>query len=435
VTGPTDDRRTVSEAIDAVRSQGGTAILDSLVQLVGRLPDSTGRRAVILITDGYDENSVSTVDDAREALKAAGATLYAVAVGGVAGISLKGERVLRQLTSETGGRIFMPTSEGQLHEVHAALADAVHNRYLLTYTPTNQKHDGQWREITVQVSEPGYRVNARPGYFAPKPAPIRPTLEFTVTDVDGGYLDVSAGDLEVVEDGVAQQIETFHEASQPISIVLALDASGSMRHRESEVIASARAFTAALRPEDKVAVALFSDDVVFVHDLSTDRATTAEAVDGYKTSGGTALYDAVSGALTRLEQAEGRRVLVVMTDGRDENNAGTAAGSTRTLSEVLEQVQRSGTTVFTIGLGTKVDHQPLERFAAISGGRILLPQDVSQLGAEFLRVVEDLRRRYVVGYTSSHGERNGHWRTVEIRLKSSPELVVRSTGGYSAPDR
>ena len=74
---------------------------------------------------------------------------------------------------------------------------------------------------------------ARPGYFAPKPPPIRPTIEFTATDPSGAYLDVAADDLEVVEDGVLQQIERFHEASQPVSIVLALDASGSMRHREA----------------------------------------------------------------------------------------------------------------------------------------------------------------------------------------------------------
>ena len=435
VTGPTDDRATVTEAIGSIRSKGGTAILDSLVQLAQGLPESTGRRAIILITDGYDENSVTTIDETLEVLKAARATVYAVAIGGVAGISLKGERVLRRLATETGGRIFLPANEDQLQIVHAALADDVQNRYLLTYTPTNQQQDGKWREIRVKVEDPGYRVEARPGYFAPKPAPVRPTIEFTATDPSGAYLEVSAGDLEVVEDGVAQQIEAFHEASQPISIVLALDASGSMRHREGEVIASAGAFAAALRPQDRLAVALFSDAVTFVHDLSTDRKATWEAIDGYKVSGGTALYDAVGAALTRLQQTDGRRVLVVMTDGRDENGPGTGPGSIRTLAEVQEQVRASGTTIFAIGLGTKVDDRALRQFAELSGGRALLPRDVSRLSGEFQRVIEDLRRRYVVGYTSSNGERNGKWRKVEIRLKAAPRVTVRSSGGYSAPER
>jgi Ca-activated chloride channel homolog len=435
VTGPTDDRQTVADAIRAIHSNGGTAILDSLLQLAHGFPESEGRRVVILITDGYDENSVSGIDDVIAAIKASRLTVYAVGIGGVAGVSLKGEKVLRRLAAETGGRVFLPSTESQLEVVHTALVEEVHNRYLLTYTPKNQTKDGKWRRIAVEVPEPTYHVSARPGYFAPKPAPVRPTIEFTATDPQGAYLSISADDLEVVEDDVAQKVETFHEATQPVSIVLVLDASGSMRKREVDVIASARAFVAALRPEDKVGVMLFADDVTLVQDLTADRAASNDAIDSYKTGGGTALYDAVSTALSRLEHTEGRRVIVAMTDGRDENNPGTAPGSTHTLNDVKRQLKENGTTMFAIGLGTKVDVAPLQELADLSGGRALLPQDVSELGNEFQRVVEDLRRRYVVGYTSTNGERNGQWRNVSISLKSAPQVTVRSVGGYSAPER
>jgi VWFA-related protein len=434
-TGPTDDRRTVAEAIKAIRTSGGTAILDSLVELSRGFADDSGRRAIILITDGYDENSSATVEEALAALKAARLTVYAVAIGGVAGISLKGEKVLRRLATETGGRVFLPSTDQQLELIHSTLADDVQNRYLLTYTPADQKQDGKWRQITVRVPDAAHRVTARPGYFAPKPPPIKPTLEFTATDHAGEYLEVSADDLEVVEDGVPQRIDTFHEATQPVSIVLALDASGSMRRREEEVIASARAFAAALRPHDQLAVVLFSDSVTLVHDLSTNRDATRDAIDSYRTAGGTALYDAVADALARLQRAEGRRVVVAMTDGRDENNPGTAPGSTHTMTDVLQQLKESGAIMFTIGLGTKVDVQPLQKFADLSGGRMLLPQDVTELGDEFQRVVEDLRRRYVIGYTSANGERNGQWRNVEIRLRSASPITIRSSGGYTAPNR
>lgn len=434
-TGPTDDKRTVAEAIAAIRSSGGTAILDSLLQLSRGFGDQPGRRAIILITDGYDENSTATIDEVLAALKTAGVTVYAVGIGGVAGISLKGEKVLRRLATETGGRVFLPSSEAQLELIHTALANDVQNRYLLTYTPTNQKQDGTWRDILVKVADDSYRVAARPGYFAPKPPPIKPSIEFTALDPEGEYRDVSADDVEIVEDGVPQIVDTFHEASQPVSIVLALDASGSMRHREAEVIASARAFAGALRPQDQLAVMLFSDSVSLVHDLSTNREATRQAIDAYKTAGGTALYDAVADALARLRQTEGRRVVVVMTDGRDENNPGTAPGSTQTLADVLEQLKDSGVTIFSIGLGTKVDVEPLQKFADLSSGRLLLPQDVAQLTGEFQRVVEDLRRRYVIGYTSTNGERNGAWRKVDIHLRSAPQITIRSAGGYSAPER
>ncbi len=435
VTGPTDDRQTVTDAIRAIHSSGGTAILDSLLQLARGFPESEGRRVVILITDGYDENSVSTLDDVIAAVKAAHLTVYPVGIGGVAGVSLKGERALRKLAAESGGRVFLPSTESQLELVHTALVEEIHNRYLLTYTPTNQKHDGKWREISVHVPDPSYHVAARPGYFAPKPAPVRPTIEFTAMDPSGTYLSVSADELEVVEDDVVQHIDSFHEASQPVSIILALDASGSMRRREADVIASARVFAAALRPEDKLGVMLFADDVALVQDLTTDRNSTNQAIEGYKTGGGTALYDAVSNALSRLEHTEGRRVIVAMTDGRDENNPGTAPGSTHTLAEVKRQLKESGTTIFTIGLGTKVDGAALNDLAGLTGGRVLLPQDVSELGNEFQRVIEDLRRRYIVSYTSTNGVRNGQWRNVSITLKSAPEVTVRSAGGYNAPER
>lgn len=435
ITGPTDDRHTVAEAIRAIESRGGTAILDSLIQLARGFPESPGRRAIILITDGYDENSTASLDQAVVALKEARAAVYAVGIGGVAGVSLKGEKVLRRLAAETGGRVFLPSTESQLELVHEALVDEVRNRYLLTYTPANQNLDGKWRQITVQLPDPTYRVAARPGYFAPKPPPIKPTIEFTATDPKGSYLSISADDLQIVEDGVTQHVETFHEASQPVSIILALDASGSMRHREADVIASARAFAASLRAEDRLAVMLFADGVTLLQDLTTNRASTAEAIDSYKTGGGTALYDAVAAALAGLEHTEGRRVIVAMTDGRDENNPGTAPGSVHTLAEIRRLLKDSGTTMFAIGLGTKVDAAPLKELANLSGGRALLPQDVSELGNEFQRVIEDLRRRYVVGYTSTNGERNGKWRNVTIDFPSAPQVTVRSAGGYSAPER
>ena len=246
---------------------------------------------------------------------------------------------------------------------------------------------------------------------------------------------MSAEDLEVIENGVAQRVDVFQEATQPVSIVLALDTSGSMRKREADVIAAAREFVGALRPEDTLAVVHFADRAYFAHDLSLNREFARQAIDAYRAMGGTALYDGLSESLLRLGQAEGRRVVVVMTDGRDENNPGNGPGSARSFADVLGHLKDSGAIVFGIGLGTKVDPKPLETLAELSGGRALFPTDVSQLSAEFGRVVEDLRRRYVVSYTSSHVQHDGSWREVQIRLKSTPGAVVRTSGGYQAPEK
>jgi Ca-activated chloride channel homolog len=435
ITGPTNDRATITQSINAIKAAGGTAILDSLVGASRMLASADGRRAIILITDGYDENSSTSFDDALVAVKASGATLYVVGIGGVAGISIKGERLLRRLAIETGGRFFFPARDEQLVEVDHTLTEDVQNRYLLAYTPHNQKLDGSWRSITVKAPNPGYVIRTKPGYFAPKPPPIRPVIEFTAVDPSGRYLNLSAEDLDVVEDGVPQNVETFQEAIDPVSIVLALDESGSMAKKEDDVVASAREFISALRQQDKLALILFADKAVFAQDFSTNHQYFIDALKDYHAKGGTALYDALAESLVRLKRVEGRRVVVVMTDGRDEDNPGTAPGSVHTLQDVENAVHETGATVFAIGLGLKVDPVPLQKLADLSGGRAFFPKDVSTLSSEFQYVVDDLRRRYVVGFTSSHIQRDGSWRDVTIDLKSQPDAEIRSSGGYFAPAR
>ena len=431
ITGPTSDRKTVLEAIGHVKATGGTAILDSLVEVVQKVPGN-GRQAVVLVTDGYDEDSVTSIDDAIAAVKAAQVTVYVIGIGGVAGVSRKGERMLRRLASETGGRTFLPR-EDALATVHEYLAADVQNRYLVTYTPTNQKRDGTWRAVTLKTN-PNYTVRTRAGYTAPKPPPIRPELEFTITDRGRRYLDLSPHDVVVFEDGKEQKVEAFHEVVAPVSMVLALDSSGSMRKSAAEAMAAAREFVEALRPEDSLGLLEFADQSVLLHDLTTSREATLKTISEYTAVGGTALYDALWDALARLQQVKGRRAIVLVTDGRDENNPGTAPGSVRTQKEVLELLPQAETIIYTIGLGPKVDRAFLENVAALSSGESYFPDDVEGLRGDYRRVVESLRRRYVVSYTSTNGARDGVWRKVEIRSRLD-DVVVTSRGGYFAPER
>lgn len=432
VTGPTDDRATVREAIAAIRAVGGTAIMDVLADLPKLLEGATGRQAVVLITDGYDEHSVTSVEDALRAVKSAQATLFVVGIGGAAGISLKGERLLRQIAEQTGGRAFFPSREEELPSVHQMIASDIQSRYLLAYTPTNRRVDGAWRKISVKVADPEQVVRARPGYFAPKPPPVRATLEFTVANRNREPVEIAATDLSIVEDGVAQALESFQEAVSPISIILALDASGSMKGSVDAVKAGAKQFISALRPQDRLSLILFSDESALVHDLSTRRESTLAAIDEYKVRGGTALNDALFDSLTRLKSVEGRRAIVVMTDGRDENAPGTAPGSRHTIADVLSELRSTDATIYSIGLGSNVERDVLENLAHQSGGEAFFPTVVEELGGEYARVIEHLRRRYVATYISSNASRDGKWRTVQV-ISRVPELEVKSRGGYHSP--
>lgn len=434
ITGPTGDRETIMGAVHAIAASGGTAISDGLVEASRLLAGTDGRHAVVLITDGYDEHSQAKMDDALAAAQSAHAAVYVVGVGGIAGISLKGEQSLRQIAGQTGGRAFFPWRERELPTVHELIAADVQQRYLITYSPDNQTADGAWRNIKVLTNDLSQRVRARAGYFAPAPPPVRPSLEFTVVGAANEFADLTRDDLVVVEDGVPQKVDTFQEAVAPVSIVLALDASGSMAKAAEGVKAAALSFVEALRPQDALAVLLFSETSAFAHDLTVDRRQSVAAIDSYIARGGTALYDGLTDALMRLKRTDGRKVVVLLSDGRDENNPGTGPGSALSRDDVFAALRESDTTIYPIGLGPRVDRGLLERLAAESGGVAFFPEDVSSLRAEYARVVEDLRRRYVVSYTSTNAARDGAWRAVHIETPR-PETTVRSRGGYFAPER
>ena len=355
-----------------------------------------------------------------------------IGIGGVAGISLKGESMLKRLADRSGGRVFFPPREPQLATIAGEVATDAHSRYLITYTPANQKKDGTWREISVAAPE-GLRVLTRAGYFAPAPPPIRPTIEFTVRNAARDYVDVNVDDLEVLEDGVQQRIDTFQEAVDPVSIVMALDSSGSMKKRADLVRSTARDFVLAVRPEDSLALITFADEPKFAHVLATNREWTLDAIDKYVPDGGTALYDALWNSLMHLKDVRARRAIVVLTDGRDENNPGTAPGSVHVLDDVVDLGRQVGATIFPIGLGTNLDRSVLERLAVESGGQAYFATDASELGDQFRRVVESLRRRYVISYTSTKADHDGSWRKVEI-LPRTPGDTVSTKGGYFAPE-
>jgi VWFA-related protein len=266
------------------------------------------------------------------------------------------------------------------------------------------------------------------------PPPVRPTIEFTIIDGEQRHFDVSAEELLVFEDGVEQKVDSFQEAVAPVSVVLALDSSGSIRSAAQLVTDAARGFVAALRPKDALGVLMFADRSTLMQDLSTAREPSYDAISQYKSTGGTALYDALADSFARLRTVDGRRAVVVVTDGRDENNPGTGPGSVRTFDDVMRMQRESGAVVYAVGVGRNVDRPQLETLAQVSGGQAYFPEDASALAEQYKRIVENLRRRFVLSYASTNATRDGAWRKVEIRVRSS-NLLVLSSGGYFAPAR
>jgi len=432
VTGPTTDRGTVLDAIAAIRHQGGTAILDAVGETATLLAGGTRRRAVVLITDAYDENSESGFDAAIDKLKQSGVTLYVVGVGGIAGVSYNGEALLKRLCEETGGRAWFPRDDQQLGRAYEAIAGEVHQKYFMTYTPTNQRRDGNWRSIDVQIPGSDYRVRARKGYTAPVAPPVRASLEFAGIGPGQVPLALTRDDLAVFEDGAPQSIDVFQEAVLPVTFMLALDSSGSMKRSADQARDAAREFVTAMRPEDRLGMVLFSDKSSLIHVPTERRDDSLKAIDGYVADGGTALYDALYDSLEQIATVEGRRAVVVVTDGRDENAASTGPGSVRTWEEVLQKLEQTEASVYAVGIGNRVDRARLQQLARKSGGAAYFPTTVSSLAADYQKILDEIRRRYIIGYESTNRTRDGKWRAVEIRTHEQG-VEIRSRGGYYAP--
>jgi len=433
VTGPTTDRATVLDAISGIRHKGGTAILDALYEASSGLAGVTRRKAIVLITDGYDENSEAEFEATAESLRSSGVTLYVIGFGGIAGVSLKGEKVLSRLADETGGRAWFPRDEHQLVSAYDIIATDVQHRYLLTYTPQNQARDGTWRAIDVAVPGSEFRINARKGYTAPMAPPIRASLEFTSVGTGLTPPSLTRDDIVVLEDGVQQKIDVFQEAVLPVTFMLALDASGSMKKSAAKAQEAAREFITAMRPEDEVGMILFASKSNYINSPTERRDYPLKAIDGYVADGGTALYDALYDCLAQLAMVRGgRRVVVVVTDGRDENATSDGPGSLRAWDDVLNKLQQTEVTIYPVGIGSRVERERLQQLADRSGGTAYFPTDVTTLAADYHKILDELRRRYIVGYQSTNVARNGKWRKIEIRPRQS-DVEIRSRGGYYAP--
>jgi VWFA-related protein len=159
----TDPRERV-KAVDRLAPWGATALYDVIIRAVDMLGRQTGRKALVVFTDGEDQGSHVSLNDVERRLQASDVTLYMIAQGrGVSQEYLK--KTMQRLTMPTGGRTFTTDSVDQLHGAFEELLDELSNQYLLGYQPSNAVRDDTWREIKVEV-EGHPHVRARQGYRA-----------------------------------------------------------------------------------------------------------------------------------------------------------------------------------------------------------------------------------------------------------------------------
>lgn len=269
-------------------------------------------------------------------------------------------------------------------------------------------------------------------------------LYVTVTRGDGRVGGLERGDFTILDNGERQELVTFEGGDAPLTAVLLVDSSESMRgERLQAAIDGAEAFTAGMRDLDEAMAILFADRLLGSTPFTDDPATIQASLGGVEAGGGTALTDHLYAALKILDGRQGRRVVVVLSDGLD-------VYSSLSMQDALWKVRRSQAIVYWLrlrdsrlgnadpGLYTsawrdsetnQAEFRTLQEIVRESGGRI---QDVERTGEvpqAFRSILAELRGQYVLGYYPTDLRKDGTWRTVDVDVAGFGNRV-RVREGY-----
>ena len=258
-------------------------------------------------------------------------------------------------------------------------------------------------------------------------ATVKNTRGVEVTDLDERA-------FRVYENGKRQTITLFRRDDIPVSLGLVIDNSGSMRALRGRVEAAALAFVRASNPLDEVFVLNFADKPRVDVPLTSDMRRLEAGIARVDSIGGTALRDAIDMAETYLGQhaARDRRVLLVITDGRD--NASTA-----TLREIQRVSEQTDTAVYAIGVfsdpespNAKEGRREIDRLTGQTGGAAYYPTTADGVDAIVDELARQIRNQYTMAYAPTNQALDGSYRRIRVEARGRESLLVRTRAGYVA---
>ena len=245
--------------------------------------------------------------------------------------------------------------------------------------------------------------------------------------------DLTQEDFEVTDNDKPQSIDVFVREVQPITVVVMLDTSASMTGNLELLSRAAEQFVIRMLPKDKGLVGAFNDKIEFFPATFTaNRDTLIASLKDLDFGNPTRLYDAIAASMERLHKIDGRRVVLVFTDGDD-------TGSRVNVNDVLEQARANEAMIYAVGLRSdyfngsrQVRSKPdsgLKRLAEETGGGYFELDKTADLAPTFTRVAQELHSQYVLGFTP--GLLDGKVHRLGIRVKR-PGMTVRARKSYLA---
>jgi Ca-activated chloride channel family protein len=246
-------------------------------------------------------------------------------------------------------------------------------------------------------------------------------VDVLVTDNGKPVLGLTPADFEIVDNGVAQQVELVSFDQVPLNVVLAFDMSNSVEgDRRDRLLTGAGALLSGLKTDDQAALITFSHIVERGAKLTRDVASVRAALADAEAVGDTALIDGTFAGMMVGESDVGRGLLIIFSDGVD-------TSSWLPPSSVLDTARRSGVVAYAVSVRSRIRPEFLEELTSLTGGRLFEVERTQNLDAIFLGVLEEFRHRYLVSYTPRGVSRAG-WHQLDVRVKG--RKTVKARPGY-----
>ena len=259
------------------------------------------------------------------------------------------------------------------------------------------------------------------------------SLFATVLDAENRLVpDLTQDNFEVLDNDKPQQLVVFHSENLPITAIVMLDTSGSMTGTIALLKAAAEQFVIRLLPQDKATVGAFNDKIELNAGFTNNRDKLVSQVKDLDYGNGTRLFDAISESLDALKGVEGRRVILVFTDG-DDTSSRIGRGT------VLDRARADEVMIYAIGLQSEyfdgahmVRSKPdsgLRKLADETGGGYFELKKTADLGPTFSRVAQELHSQYVLGFEAK--QLDGKVHKLAVKMKQ-PGMTARARKSYLA---
>jgi len=264
----------------------------------------------------------------------------------------------------------------------------------------------------------------------------------TVTDSHGAPVaNLTKDDFRLLEDGIPQEIRIFEkESAMPLSIALAIDTSESTRREIALEMSSARKFVhSILRPVDRLSLFQISEDILQLTRFSSDVKTIERGIDHLIAGAGTSLYDGIFLCSEALLDREGRKVLVLITDGGDTT-------SKTDYNNALRRAQQAEAIVYSViivpvaadaGRNIGGEHA-LIQISKDTGGKYYYAESGQQLDEAFRKISDELRTQYLLAFYPNRRVSDSPFRRIQVELlkkdeDGKPYQVRHRAGYYTAP--